>query len=345
MAREERNNMPDNPENLESLLLDYHLNRLEPEQVAEVEKAIQSSEKVASQNRNLAEVTRLLDSHKVPEPPADLADSVMARINEEPAAIPFEQPQLSTVGSAGNVSAGPAISLRELTAIAACIALFVGIFVPGYFKAQNMAYRNRCKHNLRMVWEGMASYAEENQGYATYAGHVPGASWLPTRAPDVKRVSNTRPLFKLLKNKHVKGARIFICPADSTGQPMLADDYEPFDDFAEPTNVSYSFQYMNVPEGRKLEEMDPRMAWMADRNPLFDSRAAHRLYPFDDQWANSMAHGERAGQNVVYPTGQLGWYSQPNVGVNRDNIYQAGKLIRYEGTEKPTCDTDSLLVP
>jgi len=349
MARENQNNMSNNPENLESQLLDYHLNRLDPTQAAEVEKAVNASEKVAAQSRNLAEVTRLLDGYHTPEPPADLADSIMARINEEPSVLPFEQPKASMTSSAtggtGGMSAGPAISLRELAAIAACVALFVGIFVPGYFKAQKMAYRNRCKHNLNLVMQGMAQYAEENEGYVTYAGYVPGGSWLPTRAPNVKRVSNTRPLFKLLQGNYVKGARVFICPADSFGRPMLADDYRKFDDFAEPANISYSFQYMNLPRGRLLERMNPQMALLADRNPLFDGRAAHRLYPFDDRWANSMAHGDGAGQNVVYPAGDFGWYTQPTVGVNRDNIYRAGQLLRHEGTEKPTCDTDSLLVP
>ncbi len=140
------------------------------------------------------------------------------------------------------------MGFRRLVAIAACITLFVGIFVPGYFKAQNIAQRNLCRENLRQIWGGFASYAQENKGYLAYAGCVPGGSWLPTRVPDVKSFSNTAALFTLVRGQYVRDARVFICPSAPQSRPMLAENYREFGDFAEPENVSYSFQYMNLPK-------------------------------------------------------------------------------------------------
>lgn len=125
---------------------------------------------------------------------------------------------------------------------------------------------------------------------------------------------------------------------------MLADDYTEFNDFAEPANISYSFQYMNVPQARRLEEMDNMMALLADRNPFFDGQASHRLSPYDEEAGNSLSHEEGAGQNVMYIGGGSGWFNHPTVGVNKDNIYRAGARVLYQGTEQPTCSTDSFLV-
>ena len=58
------------------------------------------------------------------------------------------------------------------------ITLFVGIFVPGYFKAQNVARRHLCRENLRQIWTGMSGYAQENDGYAAYARDPEAASRL-----------------------------------------------------------------------------------------------------------------------------------------------------------------------
>jgi hypothetical protein len=191
----------------------------------------------------------------------------------------------------------------------------------------------------------MAAYAKDNNGYVAQATYVPNGSWLPTKTPNVPRASATKPMFKVLRGSYVPSARVFICPADRQARPMLADDYRKFSDFAEPANVSYSFQCMNTPKGRRLENMNPRMALLADRNPLFDGRAVHRLSPYEEDKANSAAHGDAAGQNAVFVDGHYDWFTRPTIGVGGDNIYRAGQLTRHEGTEEPVCDTDTFLVP
>ncbi len=337
--------MRDGYETIEALLLDLHLNRLASDKVLEVEEAIACSGKLAAQSRAIRQVLSALDSYPAPEPPSNLAESVLARIDQQSRVLPFRQAASAIpAGTARDLSASPVLSLRELIAIAACITLFVGIFVPGYFKAQNVARRNLCRENLRQIWGGLAAYANENDGYVTYAGFVPGGSWLPTRVPNVKRFSNTAPLYQLVRGQYVRDTRVFVCPSAPQGRPMLADSYAEFRDFAEPGNVSYSFQFMNLPRGRLLSGMDPGMVLIADRNPFFDGRAAHRISPYRGEVANSLSHEDGAGQNIVHVDGRGGWTSQPTVGVDQDNIYQAGRIIRYQGTEAPVSPTDTFLV-
>ncbi|UCD27851.1 MAG: hypothetical protein JSV03_12195 [Planctomycetota bacterium] len=337
-------------ERIESLLLDLHLNQLQAEQAQEVEDAIASSPELARKSKVLREVLGLLDDYQLPEPSVDLSERVMSRIDEQTSPLPFPDADSAIpAGTAQDLSASPILSLRELVTIAACITLFVSICVPGYFKVQNLARRKYCGSNLQQIWNGMASYAQANNGYIAYAGHVPGGSWLPwhqSRTPGVRRASNTRPLFKLLQGQYVREARIFICPADPHGRPMLADSYKTFSDFAEPANNSYSFQYMNLPQGRLLNRINIRMVLVADRNPLFDGRTAgQNLSPYQEDKTNSLIHEKGAGQNAMYADGRGGWHTEPTIGVNGDNIYRAGQLIRYHGTEKPSSDDDSMLVP
>lgn len=341
--------MTDRPERVEFLLLDLHLQQLDAEQASRVEEAIAAFPDLAEKNHRLTEVFDLLD--RCPAPPArpGLADAVLAKVEAQTAIYPFEKPASALpAGSAHELSASPVLSLRELIAIAACVTLFVGIFVPGYYKAQNIAVRNRCLDNLRQVWTGAAEYAGANDDYLAYAGYVPGGSWLPTRSPNVKRVSNTAYMYQLVKDGYLRDTRVFICPASPNGRPMDADDYREFSDFAEPANNTYSFLFMNLPRPQRLTDMatDSRggMVLVGDRNPLTDNQYASKLNPYDENSCNSPTH-DGAGQNAVYVTGKAAWFTYPTIGVDRDNIYRAGKLVRYQGTETPVCPTDTLLVP
>jgi hypothetical protein len=341
--------MRDEAETMDSLLLDLHLNRLDEEQARQMEETLAASPDLAAKSRALRGLFGLLDRVDVPEPPGDLADSVMARIDEH--TRPLLLKEAATVVPAGgghDLSGSPMLSLRELIAIAACIILFVGIFVPGYQKALNIAQRNMCRKHMHLVSAGFTAYAQQNNGFLPWVGHVPEGSWLATRTPNVPRYSNTRPMFVLLQQGLIpdNDPRVFLCPNVPHARPMMAEDYKQFTDFAEPANVSYSSVFMNLPRGRLLERMAPQMVLMADRNPLFDDRAGgHRLSPYDEA-GNSFSHGEEgAGQNGVRVDGTAGWFTKPTVGVDNDNIYRAGDRARYEGTEVPVADTDTFLVP
>lgn len=339
--------MREDPQTIESKLLDLHLDRLDPDQAREVEEAVAESPDLASQSRALRTLLGLLDAVDVAEPPANLADAVMGRIDERTKPVPFKEMTPVSAEEGRGVSGKSVLSLRELIAIAACITLFVGVFVPGYQKARNIAQRNACRYGLQTVSMGYSQYAQQNNGHLPWLGYMPNASWLPTRTPKVPRYSNTKTLYVLLRQGLIPNddPRVFICPSMPNARPMIAQDYRRFDDFAEPANVSYSSMLMNVAKGWRVEKMDPQMVIAADANPLFDGRGGgHRISPYDEA-GNSFAHENGAGQNAVYVGGAGGWFTRPTIGVDEDNIYRAGRLSHYTGMERPIADTDTLLVP
>jgi hypothetical protein len=344
------NRNPDS-EPLELMLLDLHLRRLDASGARMVEDAIAHSPELAFQSQALRDVLGLLDRYDAAEPPDDLAEKVLSRMAERTGVIQFPQPVAAAVHASDHrdLSGSPVLSLRELIAIAACITLFIGVFIPGYYKASNMVARNNCLQNLRQVYAGTMSYADANAGAMPSAGFVPGGYWQPVRLPNVLRASNTRHFFLLLATGQIKEPRVFLCPADTDARPMLVDnaDYTPFSDFAERANNSYSFLIMNVKESPKVDDFRKqgaaRMALVADRNPLFDSRSAPRINPYDEGTFNSPTHENGAGQNVLYSDGHATWATTPLVGVDRDNIYRCGQLASYQGNERPTCQTDSFL--
>ncbi len=343
--------MAHEPERIEFLLLDLHLEQLEPGQAAQVREALDAFPDLAEKNQRLTEVLSILDRHASPQPRPGLAERVLTRVESQAAVYPFEKAAASAAppGRGHELSAGPVLSLRELIAIAACITLFVGIFVPGYHKAQNIAVRNRCLDNLRQIWGGASEFAEANNGNLAHAGYVPGGSWLSTRVPNVQRASNTAYMYKLVRENFVRDTMVFLCPASPNGRPMRAENYREFNDFAEPANSTYSYLFMNVPKPLRLVDLQEgsqgRIGLAGDRNPLFDSNSVARLNPYDENSGNSPTHENGAGQNVVYISGWAGWFTQPTVGVERDNIYRAGKQMRYQGIESPVCPTDTLLIP
>jgi len=337
--------MADKPESLESLLLDWHLGRLDATQSVQITEALARSPVLTLQSDRLRALLNLLDADEV-VPPPDLARTVCAGIQERTKVIPM--PEVSAARSAQEVAVrGPSLALRDVIAIAACVTLFVGIAVPGYFKARNVSMRHRCLDNLRQVSGAMTSYSQAHAGFLPYADYIPGGAWLPGRTRNVPRASNTRHVFKLVRQGYVTNIRIFVCPASKDGRPMLADDYRQFTDFAERANNSYSFLFMNWPQGRRLEDMRQGpcrgMVFVADRNPHFAEPPGTVERAVAARLSNSLLHEDGAGQNAIRVDGSGGWFTNPNIGVDHDDIYKAGGLEQYQGTEQPVSETDTFL--
>jgi hypothetical protein len=337
--------MVDRPKNWDELLLDLHLNRLEAGEIQELEQQVADSPQLAAKSRGLRELLRLLDAD-APQPPADLADRVMAYVERQDRII-----QLPKVPASGRNVAGRGwrYGWRDLVTAAACLVLFFSVALPGYHRVRSAGYRSQCLNNLRVIAGAMDSYGRANAGYLPYDGYVPGASWLPTNNPNVPYASNTRHVFRIVTQGYVPNMQIFICPAGPNGKPMTAADLQKLSDFAQRNNNSYSFLFMNTPQGVRLQELQtgPRrkMVLMSDENPLQAQGAGSQQVAFPPGQGNSPLHDHGAGQNAVYTDGHGQWFTRPTIGVDSDDIYRAGDLDHYIGTEKPVAQTDSFLPP
>jgi len=332
--------MAEDRERWDEMLLDLHLGRLNTRQAERLRARLAESPELAARSRALGAVLRALDADAAPEPPCDLAERVLDYVEQRTAVVPM---------SAASPDR-PAVSRgtwawRDVLAAAACVVLFFTVFVPGYWKARQVSARYRCLSHIRQISDGMMQYAAANSGFLPYAGYVPGGSWLPGSA--THPASNTRHVFRLVRQGHVPNVRIFLCPADKLGRPMHAENLASLDDFPSRLNNSYSFIFMNMPRGLHLEQMQAgpqrRMVLVADRNPRFPPvpGAAPTVPPT----GNSPIHEGGAGQNAIYVDGSGGWFTSPRIGVDEDDIYRVGDLEHYEGTEAPRSDTDTFLPP
>ncbi len=326
---------------LDELLLDYHLGRLGPDEAARVEQAIGESAELAAKSEVLARTLSRLDAWDVPTPPTDMTEAVLDRVRIASETISLSRGASALpAGAEAAMSGSPILSIRELVAIAACITLFVGVFVPGYRKAQNIARRQLCARNMQAMMTGIGAYAQTYDGQLPFAGTTRGASWLRHRTPGVARAPNSRHPYLLVRFRFVKSDK-FICPAREDAIILKTDEPEEFDDFPEPANINYDTQNMGGPRPRL--GVHPQMAIVADHNPLLEGGHVHRITPYDDP--NSLSHGAGAGQNVGYCSGHVTFTNRPTCGVNGDDIWRPGQVKRLTGLDVPLYLTDSFLIP
>lgn len=334
---------PENRRKLDEAILDYHLGRLEPSERRRLEAAMVASPEVASRSRSAERLCRLLDCWEVPGPPAGLSDRVVAAVRPPSAAeeriYSFEEVAARAAAPRGG-AAGAFLSVRDIVAVAACLAIIVGVMMPGHKWVRERGRRAACQSNLQSVMAGLGGYQADYAGALPFAGPSPrGAVWLRGVRRGVPQVSNTRHFYLLVRGLYVP-AQAFYCPSRPDDVPMAQANATRFPDFPQRANCSYSIQ--NLGGVRPTTRSDPRLAIVGDTNPYFDAAALRLVgsYP-----ANSLSHAGGAGQNVLHLGGAIEWTSEPTVGVDGDNIFQAGNVTRYEGTELPTCATDSFLIP
>ena len=286
-----------------------------------------------------------LETWRAPAPPPELNQRIMGRINSVEKTISFEEAAAAMQPQApAPARGGWYFSVRDLVAAAAVITLLIGLFVPGYRNARSIVERNTCQENMNRIYAGLAGFANEHQGRLPYAGPQGEANWMGAPHPSGSAGANTRHMFILLKKGYVPHPGLFTCPSRHDDVPLNAQDYSRLNNFPRRCNVSYSMQNMGGPY-RLTMDVDPNMVILSDANPLFDHNAVRALLRENMSRLNSHVHGKGAGQNVLYLSGRTVFAKAPTVGVAGDNIWQAGNLIRYTGTEVPQYLTDSFLVP
>lgn len=324
--------------NWDDLLLDLHLNQLDDEQRAQVSAELERDAALRARSERLGRILQPLDSWTLPPPPANLADRILSGAR-------------TSTGGSGNISftrahqGGSAYrgSFRwsDLLAAAACILLLLTVFFPGLANLRSNARRQICAANLGSVFQGLASYQETFGGSLPAAPQMPGASWLRGGASGVPYASNSRHVFLVLRLHHIARPEAFVCPSDSSGNPMRAEITDELVDFKRPANISYDALNMAgpVPQARQAASV----AYMSDRNPLFVEGRFHENV--DPYGTNSPVHTGGSGQNVMTLDGAVSWTSLPTYGSHRDNLWTAEGIRFYTGTEVQQDADDAFLVP
>ncbi len=321
-------------QNDQTRLLDYHLRQLSEEEAQAIVRQIEADPQFRAESRAIQRTLQLLNSFDMAVP-ADLEERVLAGLDTRLQPIKMVPEPLTRSGLAGGL-----LSLRDLVAAVAMIAVAFGLFVPAFTRAREQGHRAMCEAQLRNLGYGMNAYAASFAGQLPFAGHQPGAYWLPVEQRGVPVSDNRRHAYLLIRQNLAK-PEYFVCPSRSDGVVMVADKPEAFETFPETRNATYSLQCMAGVRSRITQY--PKMPIMADQTPLF----ANGLFTnARERNANSPNHGHD-GQNVLLMDGQVVWSNGPLAGIGADNIWliQGQEQHQYCGLETPTVDTDAFLVP
>lgn len=310
-------------------LIGYVLGTLDDDEHAVFDARVVRDPELAGRVEALRRTLQPLDAWDVPAPDASAVDAIMKRVKTT---SPLEYVAASTAlppvrGMAP--SRRSFVSLREVLALAACIALIVGVFVPGMSNVRARRLQMACGDNLARFGTGLQFYANENDN------QLPR---VPTQANWIQQ-PNRMHLVPAIALQLIAPENLYCptTPADALSDGAPADQPKLF-----LRNVRirfYSPQNMNgpmLPFGTRTE-----MPLAGDPNPMFPNGA---FDPNADRAANSDAHGGR-GQNVLLLNGSVRFFATPVMPTSRDNIWQAENVEQYTGTEAQQSATDAFLIP
>ncbi len=322
-------------------LLEYHLDLLSGDQRAAIEAAILRNPAIREKSDRLGQMLRPLDYWTVPATSRSLEDKVLAKIQAR--ALVSESQQLSFSHHSNEEPSTyrrPGFRWRNVIAAAASIAIILTIAGPVLSNVRFRSQQARCMANLGSVFQGVKLYQAAFTGALPYAGEVAGSTWLPDSTSDRPMASNSRHMFMLTKYNYGPKPEHFVCPSLSCDSPMAMTDLAKRRDFARTCNVSYAS--LNL--AGTTPNLRPRtsIAYLSDTNPLFVGGRFNRS--LDPDTVNSPAHRGR-GQVVLMLDGTVSKLASPIYGNKADNLWLAGNLREYTGTETPTSDTDAFLVP
>jgi hypothetical protein len=322
----------ENPAMFEDTIIPYILGTLSESEVASFESQLAAdaelAQKVDAARRTLAP----LGAWTAPPPPTSLVDNILIQAAiTTPLEFVAASASMSPIDSQAT-GRRSRFRLRELIAIAACIALMVSLYIPGMQSVRSRQLQTLCNTHLSGFGGGLITYANENDGDLPSVGVSPNSNWLndPNRRHLLPAVRH-----RLVLPKHL------ICPgADGTIDEVAT--MKNIEGFLRRTDLPFwAVPNANGPIPRINIRINVPLA--ADANPLFQDGKFHRgangtLTP------NSHTHGGR-GQNVLFNDGSTRFIKTPILDENDDNIWTANDIEEYQGTEVQQSATDAFLTP
>ena len=143
--------------NPEEFLLDFHLDRLSERDRSWIEAKLRSDAELRAESERLGQVLRPLDHWTVQPAPSNLVNKVLADVERAERLKHVSVPPATQDRSSGRSFSLP---LREILAVAACIALLCGLLVPGIADARDRARRALCASNLGSICQGTHLYQQ-----------------------------------------------------------------------------------------------------------------------------------------------------------------------------------------
>lgn len=311
-------------------LIGFVLGTLSEDERAEFEAKLYSQPELRGQVEALRRRLAPLAAWQVEEPPADLADRIMARVaTTTPLKYVAERVTMPPEREPSAASRRPFATLNELVALAACLAIIVGIMFPGVTRRNHVAVQARCAQNLAAVAGGFGQYA------AMFGGQP--RVYMPPPNNFIRRPMRNH-MAPVIQIRLIVPAQL-VCPTQTGEIPTEEEVRQNVGAFL--NNVHFRFYSVQNPNGPATSVANPSaMPMLADPNPMF---TGGRYVPKQAD-ANSYAHRGR-GQNTLFQDGSVQFLPTPVIGNPSDNIWRAEDIDNYTGTETPSAATDAFLVP
>ena len=346
----------DKRDNLQRLL-DYNLGLDDASGRRQTERRLAEDAELSRLNEVLEGSLAPLGSWADEEAPAGLAERTLALVAQRGstekalAAMAARQPG-SGADRSGSRTRWVLSNLRDLVAVAACLALVFMVWQPGVRQARQRAQQVECAAQLRMTGQGLAEYSGDHGGSLPYVAQKPNTAWWYVAGPDQQSGSNTRNVYMLVRGGY-RPVDAFGCPAVRRERRVRISPemLKQMQDFASRDDVNYSFRLMVDQLGRRLDGSADTPV-MTDQNPLFDpahfdSSRQSELDLAGNSFllkSNSPNH-RRRGQNVLYNSGAVQFIDNRFMGPGQDDIFTIQSTTRYRGTERPKSANDVFIAP
>jgi len=327
--------MPERREHqdLHMQMVEHCLDLMEPDERARFDRKLAESEALRTEYARVAAELQRLAEDEI-EIPVGLYEKIVDAVKRD-----FEEHK----EPAARITS-PLFALREVFAVAASIVVLVSAWAVTANYARQESRKIMCSSRLGELGVAVGAYANDFPQQLPYSPDS-DLVWY-----DQRQAKPKRPHFFLLAKHGYAEPASFICPAKGVGDIPTARELAGLRDFPRTMPVTYSYQNV-YGDGRLSEEesnrrwqQPSRMAIVADQTPLLRNGAlVGRLDP-NSPSPNHSGWVDR-GQNMLSLDGAVHWRREPWLADPSDNIWQAGSLVNYTGTEQPAGSTDSFLAP
>jgi hypothetical protein len=332
------------------LLFDYCIGLTSEEQDAQAQALISSNNDAAEIHAKLESALSPLDTLEPETCPDDLMERTILRLNNITRSSQLQLQQLLASEQDRKVTIRSPFwrNVGKMVAAAAVVLIALGTFQTSSNFARQRYYQNRCQAQLGNVFRGLSDYVADNDGKLPVVAATKGAPWWMVGYQGEENRSNTRCMWLLVKGDYVDPAD-FVCPGR---KQKLVIRFEPsqvknYNDFPGRQHITYSIRICcKIPTVDALAQK----VLMADLSPLFEDLPADfsrpLKIPVDRELLNlnSTNHNYR-GQNMLSGNGSVRFANTRRIGITQDDLYTLQNILNYNGTERPSCETDSLLAP
>jgi hypothetical protein len=332
------------------LLFDYCIGLTSQEQNDQIQALISSSNDAAEIHVRLKNALSPLDSIKPETCPDDLAERTILRIHNLERSSRLQLQHLLAGEQDRKVALRSPFwrNLGKIAAAAAVVLIALGTFQTSSNFARQRYYQNRCQAQLGNVFRGLSGYVEDNDGRLPVVAATDGSPWWKVGYQGKENHSNTRCMWLLVKGDYVDPAD-FVCPGRTQKLVIRFErsQIQNNNDFPTRQHITYSIRICCK---EPTVEMLAQKVLMADLSPLFEALPSDFSQPLDipvDEKLlnlNSTNHNYR-GQNLLSGNGSVRFTSKRRIGITRDDIYTLVNVLNYNGTERPSCETDSFIAP